>query len=124
MRALAQDHFDWIKNRVLQAADEADADAYCALGDMLEAIMERLVTDRLMVEVMSRTKGLDTDAVFGALDQILAVGRQQRTLRDDAAVQDIAVLITGSAQALLNMGIDDPTAWRRCARLTLAALRP
>lgn len=123
VRALAQVHIDWLRDRLVLAAQEAEADAFRALGDLLEEVMLRLAEDKLMVEVLA---GVEEDdlSLTAELDRVLALGREQGSLRDDVSEMDITVLAAGSARALLELGIRDPAVWRRYAGLVLAALRP
>ena len=55
--------------------------------------------------------------------RMLALGREQGTLRADVTMYDVRVLVSGFARALIDLGETDPAVWRRYAMLTLAALR-
>lgn len=123
VRALAQVHVDWLRDRVLRATEEAATDAHRALGGLLEDAMHRLAADRLMVEVMAAVD--EEELPVGAdLDGLLERGREQGTLRADPTGMDVLVLAAGCARALLELGIRDPALWRRYAELCLAAFRP
>jgi hypothetical protein len=76
-----------------------------------------------MIEVLSGVEGLGDERLEQHLEQILALGRAQGSLRADATGMDIQVLVSGAARALIDLDIRDPDIWRRYARLALAALR-
>jgi AcrR family transcriptional regulator len=123
VRALAQVHVDWLRDRINRASEEAATDAYRALGGLLEDAMHRLAADKLMVEVMAAVEEDDLP-VAADLDRVLELGREQGTLRDDVTGMDVAILAAGCARALLGLEIRDPAVWRRYAELCLAAFRP
>ncbi|MGI5218765.1 TetR/AcrR family transcriptional regulator [Nocardia sp. CA-290969] len=124
VRALAEMHIDWFHRLAVTAVEAARTDAYHALEELLERIATRLAEDRLMIEVLSGVEGFGDERLEQHLEQILALGRAQGTLRDDATGVDVQILVSGVARALLDLGIRDPEVWRRYARLALAALRP
>jgi AcrR family transcriptional regulator len=124
VRAIAQLHVDWLRERIGEAAAAAEEDAYAALGSFLEQLATRLAEDRLMVEVMARVVDIEEvrrDDRAGL--RLLALGREQGTLRSDVTMFDVRVLVSGFARALIELEESDPAVWRRYARLTLAALR-
>ncbi|WP_280398453.1 TetR/AcrR family transcriptional regulator [Nocardia carnea] len=123
VRALAEMHIEWFHRLAVTAVEAADTDAYHALEELLERVFARLAEDRLMIEVLSGVEGFGDERLDRYLEQILALGRAQRTLRDDATGLDIQILVSGVARALIDLGIRDPDVWRRYARLALAALR-
>lgn len=123
VRALAQVHVDWLRDRIQQASEEAGSGAYRALGGLLEDAMRRLAEDKLMVEVLASVDEEDLP-VAADLDTVLVLGRQQGTIRDDVTGMDVAVLAAGCARALLGLEIRDPAVWRRYAELCLSAFRP
>lgn len=124
VHAVAQLHHDWLRDVVVTAAGHATSDAYGALEAALEQITTRLAEDKLMIEVLASGEATYDDHDTWGIDEILACGKEQGTLRQDATPQDIQVLFGGAARALLELGIDDAAEWRRYARLALAALRP
>jgi AcrR family transcriptional regulator len=124
VRAIAQLHVDWLRERIGEAAAAAEEDAYAALGSFLEQLATRLAEDRLMVEVMARVVDIEEvrrDDRAGL--RLLALGREQGTLRSDVTMFDVRVLVSGFARALIELEETDPAVWRRYAALTLAALR-
>ncbi|MET8796452.1 TetR/AcrR family transcriptional regulator [Nocardia sp. NPDC004568] len=123
VRALARMHLDWFHQLATDAAEAARTDAYRALEALLEKVNTRLAEDRLMIEVLSGVEGFGDERLERRLEQILALGRAQGSLRADAAGMDVQVLVSGAARALIDLGIRDPEIWRRYARLALAALR-
>ena len=54
---------------------------------------------------------------------MIALGREQGSLRADATMFDVRVLVSGFARSLIELEVDDPAVWRRYAALALAALR-
>lgn len=124
VRALARPHLDWLYELAVAAAPEAEVDAYRALRSLLETVTARLAVDRLMIEVLSGLDGLPDDLLDQHLDRMLALAREQGSLRADATALDVQVLVAGVARALIDLGIRDPDVWRRYARLALGALRP
>jgi AcrR family transcriptional regulator len=124
VRALAQTHVDEMKELAAQALEEAQSDAFGALGRFLSIIVTRLAEDRLLVEVL---KGGDVpedpegDAFFGNL---IELGISQGSLRADATATDVKILLSGFAHTLVDHDIRDAEIWRRYAMLTMAALRP
>jgi len=124
VQALAQLHIDWLKGLIEQVAQQAQTDARQALDVLLQAIAGRLAQDRLMVEVLSGSDGIDDERSTRQLERTLALGRAQGTLRKDVTAMDVQVLVSGFARALIDLEIRDPEVWRRYADLTLAALRP
>lgn len=123
VQALARVHIDWFHQLVDTAVEAARTDAYRALEALLERVTARLAEDRLMIEVLSGVEGLGDEHLEGQLEQILALGRAQGSLRADATGMDVQVLISGAARSLIELDIRDPAVWRRYARLTSAALR-
>ncbi|MFI5717718.1 TetR/AcrR family transcriptional regulator [Nocardia sp. NPDC051750] len=123
VQALAQSHIEWFQELTTAAVRAAQTDAYHALEALLERIAARLAEDRLMIEVLSGVQGLGDERLEQQLDQMLALGRAQGSLRADATGLDIQVLVSGVARALIDLDIRDPEVWRRYARLALAALR-
>jgi AcrR family transcriptional regulator len=123
VRALARMHLDWFHQLATDAAEAARTDAYRALEALLEQVTTRLAEDRLMIEVLSGVEGLGDERLEQHMEQILALGRAQGSLRADATGMDIQVLVSGAARALIDLDIRDPDIWRRYARLALAALR-
>ncbi|MEU4314595.1 TetR/AcrR family transcriptional regulator [Nocardia sp. NPDC024068] len=123
VRALARMHFEWFHELTAAAVADARVDAYHALEGLLERITARLAQDRLMIEVLSGVEGLGDERLERQLEQILALGRAQGSLRADASGMDVQVLVSGAARVLIDLGIRDPDIWRRYARLALAALR-
>lgn len=123
VRALARTHIEWFHELTTAAVLQAESDAYHALEALLERIAARLAQDRLMIEVLSGVEGLGDERLERQLEQILAYGRAQGSVRADATGMDVQVLVSGVARALIDLGIRDPGIWRRYARLALAALR-
>ena len=123
VRALAQQHIEWFYELSDTAIAAARDNAYRALEDLLEQVTTRLAQDRLMIEVLSGLEGLDQH-LGDRLDELLALGRRQGTVRADATGMDVQILVSGAARALIDFDIRDPEVWRRYARLALAALRP
>lgn len=123
VRALARMHIDWFHQLATAAVEAARTDAYHALEAFLERVTARLAEDRLMIEVLSGVEGFGDERLEQQLEQILALGRAQGSLRADATGLDIQVLVSGAARALIELDIRDPAVWRRYARLALAALR-
>jgi AcrR family transcriptional regulator len=124
VRAIAMLHVDWLRERIGDAADAAETDAYAALGTFLEQVATRLAEDRLMVEVLSSV--VDVEEVRRedrAGERLIALGHEQGTLRPDVTMFDVRVLVAGFARSLIELEITDPAVWRRYAALTLAALR-
>lgn len=125
IEAIAGLHRDWLHGLVATAAEDASTDAAAALSTLVHAITARLATDRLMVEVLTRIEEWESDSVTeSATERILALGREQGTLRDDITMTDLQVMIGGVAHALLEMGVSDSAVWRRYADLVLDAFRP
>ncbi|MGN2638111.1 TetR/AcrR family transcriptional regulator [Nocardia takedensis] len=124
VRALARPYLDWFHELGALAAEAAPTDAYRALETLLERIATRLAEDRLMVEILGGADDAEDESLDHRLDHILALGRAQGSLREDATVTDIYVLVSGVGRALIELGVQDPETWRRYARLALAALRP
>ncbi|PJI86659.1 TetR/AcrR family transcriptional regulator [Luteimicrobium subarcticum] len=124
VRAIAQRHIDWLNGLVAEAAGRASDDAAGALGDLLQRVTTTIAQDRLMVDVLSTIDDLDDEATFDALEEILAHGRAQGTLRQDASVLDVKVLVAGFARSLVDLGVTDLDVWRRYTTLVVAALRP
>ncbi|MEU1981692.1 TetR/AcrR family transcriptional regulator [Nocardia sp. NPDC019395] len=123
VQELARTHIEWFHELTTAAVDAAHSDAYRALESLLERITARLAQDRLMIEVLSGVEGLGDVRLERQLEQILALGRAQGSLRADATGMDIQVLVSGVARALIDLDIRDPDIWRRYARLALAAIR-
>lgn len=123
VRALAEMHIDWFHRLAVTAVEAAHTDAYHALEELLEQVATRLAEDRLMIEVLSGVEGFGDARLEQHLEEMLALGRAQGTLRADAAGMDIQILVSGAARALIDLGVRDPEIWRRYARLALAALR-
>jgi AcrR family transcriptional regulator len=124
VRALAQSQVDWLTGRIEAAVGPAAQDAYAALESALVEITTRLAEDRLMVEVLSGTHGIEDPPGPTPADRILELGVEQGRFRDDVTEQDIVVLMAGAARALIELDERDPAVWRRYARLVVAALRP
>ncbi len=123
VRALARMHLDWFHQLATAAREAARTDAYRALEVLLEQVTTRLAEDRLMIEVLSGVEGFGDERLEQHLDEMLALGRAQGSLRADATGMDVQVLVSGAARALIDLDIRDPDIWRRYARLALAALR-
>jgi len=124
IEAIALLHLDWLRSTIASAVQAAEVDAFRALSDALHAVTARLATDRLMVEVLARHEGLDEDAATDdSAERILALGREQGTLRHDITMTDVQVLVGGVAHVLIERGVSDPAAWRRYTDLALAALK-
>lgn len=122
--AIATLHLDWLRATIASAVRAAEVDAFGALSEALHAVTERLATDRLMAEVLARNDGLEADSeTDDSAERILALGREQGTLRADLTMMDVQVLVGGVAHVLLERGITDPATWRRYTDLALAALR-
>jgi len=124
VRALAQEHSDWLVARLDAALAEAEDDAYGAMEAALVEIFARLATDRLMADVLSTAEDVQDPVSGGHVQRILDLAIAQGTLRADAQGLDITVFVAGAAHSLLELKIADPEIWRRYARLALAALRP
>jgi AcrR family transcriptional regulator len=123
--AIAQLHVDWLRALIGEAVGRAEVDAYGALSDALHAVTARLAQDRLMGDVLTHVEDWEPDsATDSSAERILALGRQQGTLRQDVTMRDVQVLIGGIAHVLLDLGIDDAATWDRYTTLALAALRP
>lgn len=125
IEAIAQLHVDWLRTLITEAAGRAESDAYAALSDALLAVTARLAKDRLMVEVLTHVEDWEPDSeTEGGAERILALGREQGTLREDVTMMDVQVLVGGVAHVLLDLGVSEPAVWDRYTRLALAALRP
>ena len=124
VRALAQSQVDWLTGRIEAAVEPAAQDAGTALESALVDITTRLAEDRLMVEVLSGTHGIDDPPVPTAAGRILELGVEQGRFRADVTERDVTVLVAGVARALIELDERDPDVWRRYARLCVAALRP
>jgi AcrR family transcriptional regulator len=122
--AVAQVHIDWLTDRITHAAQVAQTDADQALRTLLHEITARLAQDRLMVEALSGVEGIEDALASGDLDRILALGREQGSLRHDVTLIDLQILVGGFARALIELEIREAEVWQRYATLTLAALRP
>lgn len=124
VRALAQEHADWLVARLDVTLAEAGDDAYGAMEAALIEIFARLATDKLMADLLSTADGVEDPVSDGHVQRILDLAIAQGTLRADAQGLDITVFVAGAAHSLLELGITDPAIWERYARLALAALRP
>lgn len=123
LRAVALRQLDWVAERVATAA--AEPDGLTALHGLLGDVCERLARDRFLVEVLPRAqRWLAEKDLSGQLARIIATAQDQGTLRPDATVQDLQVLVSGCSRVLLDLGVRDPAQWRRYVALILAALRP
>lgn len=123
LRAVALRQLDWVAERVEAATREPDG--FTALHDLLGDVCERLAQDRFLVEVLPRAqRWLVEHDLFGQLARIIATAQRQGTLRPDATVRDVQVLVSGCSRVLLDLGVRDPAQWRRYVTLILAALRP
>lgn len=121
--AVARHQMTWLAERVAAAAGEPDA--FAALRDLLGDMAERLARDRVLAAVLPKDdRWLEDTGLTGQLTRIVAAARQQGRLRPDATIQDIRILLGGSARALIDQNIRDPAEWRRYANLVLNALRP
>ncbi|QIG45276.1 TetR/AcrR family transcriptional regulator [Nocardioides anomalus] len=124
VRAIAMVHIGWLRELIVQAAADAETDAYAALQALLEAVTTRLATDRLMADVLNTVDDLEEDPQLAQTgERLLDLAKEQGTLREDATMTDITVLVAGFAHSLTELEVTDPAVWRRYAMLTLAALR-
>jgi AcrR family transcriptional regulator len=124
VRAIAMVHVDWLRCLIAEAAEDAEQDAFAALERLLETITTRMAQDRLMIEVLNSVGDVEHDPEVERMgERLLDLAKRQGSLREDATMLDIQVLVSGFARALIDLGVDDPAVWRRYAGLTLAALR-
>ena len=124
VRAIAMVHVDWLRSLIAEAAEDAEQDAFAALERLLETITTRMAQDRLMIEVLNSVGDVEHDPEVERMgERLLDLAKRQGSLREDATMLDVQVLVSGFARALIDLGVDDPAVWRRYAGLTLAALR-
>jgi AcrR family transcriptional regulator len=125
IEAIALMHIDWLRNTIATAARAAEVDAFQALSEAVGAITSRLAKDRLMKDVLALAKdfGPDRDADANA-ERILALGREQGTMRDDLTMADLQVLLGGIAHVLLERGVTDDATWGRYTDMVMTAIRP
>lgn len=123
VRALAEEHVAWLRGLVDEATVRAETDAYAALQGLLDTVTDRLSQDRLMIEVLSSVDDLDDPEFDAASERMLALAREQGTLRADATMMDVTVLVGGFARVLVELEVTDPAVWRRYSTLALSALR-
>lgn len=124
VRALAQVHVDWLREQVRAASVAAEDDAYTAIRDLLDRIVTRLAEDRLMVEVLTSVDDVEDPEGDALSERLLALAKEQGSVRDDVTMFDVSVLVAGSARVLIDLDQRDPAVWRRYGRFALAALRP
>ncbi len=123
IEALAQVHLDWIDGLVAAEAGQAEVDARAALCSLLDQMVTRMASDRLMVAVLE-DRGFDCEQPANDLERILECGRAQGAFRPDVSALDVRVLLSGVAGTLISLGVRDVATWRRYAALILTALRP
>lgn len=124
VRALAEQHVTWLHELVEEAVAAAEHDALGALSSLLDTVTTRLAQDRLMVEVLSGVEDLNDPGTFGHGQRVLDLARAQGSLREDATIVDVMILVSGFARELAEREVTDPAVWRRYSSLVLAALRP
>lgn len=119
--AVARHEITWLTRRI--AAAPTDGDAFTTLQALFGDIAEHVAGNRVLAEILPTAPLREGDAP-DHVERLLATARDQGTVRPDATVQDIKVLISGCSRALTDLGVHDPAQWRRYATLALNALRP
>src|SRR5438067_10705617 len=82
---------------------------------LFEAIAERLMADRRMVEMKGR--------LLESIGALVERAKREGDLRKDVAAQDVPVLVCAAAQAGTTAGRADPELWRRYLQILLDGLR-
>ncbi|ROO86267.1 TetR family transcriptional regulator [Actinocorallia herbida] len=119
--AVARHEIAWLTRRIAATPDD---DAFTALRDLLADIVERVAENRVLAEILPKTRLTDGTGHQDRVEGLLDAARRQGTLREDATSQDIKILISGCCRVLIELGIRDRRQWRRYAVLSLNALRP
>ena len=124
--AVAIERLEWVTEIALDALGDRDAGA--AFARTITAIAERQAADCSVAGSMASDIHLPElddarTATHAALEALIARGRAQGALRDDANADELRVLFTGVASVLRERRERDPAVWRRYGVLVADALR-
>jgi len=126
MAAVAIERLEWMAD--LAHAALADEDAAHAVERVFADILEHQAGDLAVAGSLAAADELPevesaAATLTAAFDALIARGRLEGALRDDASHEEIALLMGGAARMLREQGERDPDVWRRYGKLVAAALR-
>ncbi|MFE7750258.1 TetR/AcrR family transcriptional regulator [Streptomyces sp. NPDC057428] len=110
--------------RRLTAPALAQGDPGRVFGDYVLCLFEGLADDRLLSEVLADAGFRSVSGLLAQLSDLMEAAKSAGTVRADATVLDLRVVLCGVAVQLIRIAERDPALWRRYGELTLQALRP
>jgi AcrR family transcriptional regulator len=124
--AVISERLRWFADAAVSAAERPDA--WEAFVDLLCDSAERQATDCTFAAGLTHESALPDvaaarEAMYEAIDALMARAQAQGRMRPDVTSMDIKILFAGMAQMLRAEGNRDPQAWRRYAGLVADALR-
>jgi AcrR family transcriptional regulator len=124
--AVVGERLRWFTDAARAAAERPDA--WEAFTELLCDSAERQATDCTFAAGLVHESTLPEvvgarEAMFEAVDALMARAQAQGSMREGVTSHDVKVLFAGMAQMLRAEGNKDPEAWRRYASLVADALR-
>jgi AcrR family transcriptional regulator len=125
---LAEVSIRWLSQMEVAAAQiEAHSDGVEAFRELIFELFTRLHNDRLAVDLLRAGDLTDEVAtvrhrVEAHVTAMLHAGQRDGAIRADVTYGDLHVLIMGVAGRLSDMGVTEPSEWRRMAEIVLSGL--
>lgn len=113
--------------------EELERDTEVALGETdpgrafhayVLRLFGNLARDRLLAGRLAEATSPAAGSVLTVLTEMMQAAKASGTVREDATLLDLRVILCGAALQLMTVAERDPAVWRRYGELVLQALRP
>lgn len=122
LAAVVNHRLDRLRSATAPALRQADPSQ--AFSDYVLRLFEGLAGDRLLSEVLAGAGFRSVSGLLSQLSDLMESAKADGSVRADATVVDLRVVLCGMAVQLIRIDESDPALWRRYGELALRALRP